>query len=84
MNRLDKLSKKLDLNVETISGIILYNHELNNFISKKQLKKIKLNIPIKSMKLVNKIAKEIKVDSDAVIGYILRDYINTLDNKKRL
>jgi len=75
MDRLQKISKKLKLNVEQLESIIVYNHELNNFIPKKELKKVALDLNLKSLKLVNKIAETLKVDKDAVIGYLLKEYI---------
>jgi energy-converting hydrogenase A subunit M len=84
MNQIKKLSKKLNLNDDVVKNIIVYNHELNNFIAKKKLKKVYLEFTIDSTNLIKNIAKTLKVDNDAVIGYLLREYVNTLDKKRKL
>jgi hypothetical protein len=73
MDKLQKLSKKLKLNKEVVEGIILYNHELNNFIPKKELKEVNFYLNSKSSTLITKVARALKVDEDAVIGYILKE-----------
>lgn len=71
----NKLAKKLDLGEDIVKRIILCNHKLNNFYTKKQLKTLNLNLDTRSYKLIDRIAKVLKVDRGAVISVALEDYI---------
>lgn len=75
MTKLQKISKKLNIPENEAKEIIVYNHELTNLISKNKLKEIELDLDMVSLKKINKIAKALKVDKDAVIGHMLEKSI---------
>jgi group I intron endonuclease len=56
--------------------IIVYNHWLKTTTSK--LSSVELNIDSKNMKFIQKLAKKLKVDKDAVIGYALLKHLERL------
>ena len=75
MTKLQKISKKLNIPEKEAERIIIYNHELNNLIPKSTLKEVELEIDMVSRKKIDKIAKALKVDKDAVIGHMLKNFI---------
>lgn len=72
MTRTKKRSKVLKLLEEDAKGIIVYNHELNNFYKQDEL--VNMTIDIKDKKTLNrlnKIAKCLKVSVSSVVCYTL-------------
>lgn len=83
--RKDKLLKAVEgtkLDKLDAQAIILYNHELNNFYKKGELKTVSLDFDMskkedrQSLKYLKSIAKKLKVDYDAVIGYAIIKYLS--------
>lgn len=72
---LSKKAKKLKLSKEFLSRLIVKNHELNHFIPTNKLKKIDIELDLKSIELVKKVSKELNIDFDAVINVLLEQYI---------
>ena len=79
--KLKDLSKKLGLNENQIMKIICYNHLLDNLFKKNEYKKIALNIELKSMKYIKKVAKTLKVADDAVINAALQNWLELKENE---
>lgn len=74
--RLAEISKKLGVNVEQVRDIIVQHHELEQLISKRDLRKIKFNMGLDSAKLVARVAKTLKVSEDAVVNSLLVKYLD--------
>ena len=75
---ISKHAKKAGISKEYAEKIILKHHSLKNFYTKKQLTSLKLDLDIPSWKLLNKIAKALKVDIDSVLGAALDDYLRSV------
>ena len=68
---LHKIVSKLPISLEEAKEIIIYDHILNNYIPKRQLKHVDVNLNMNTQKLLAKLAKALKVSEDAIIGHAL-------------
>lgn len=79
MEKISKLVQKTKLPEKTIRDIIVQHHALNNYYTDKQLKVMPIDFKTKeqkkSYKLIQKLAKILKVDDDAVLCVLVRQYI---------
>jgi hypothetical protein len=73
---------KAGINVDAALRIVAYQHELDNLMPKKMLKKVNFNMDLKSLQAIKKVSKALKVSNDAVIGSALIAYIEEEEKRK--
>jgi hypothetical protein len=67
-SRVEKAAKKAGVPLQEAIDMIVYDHELNFLIPKSKIKEIPLDLDLKTMRELRKIAKALNVSIDAVIG----------------
>ena len=73
-----KLQKLYDkYGKEQVERMIILDYDLNNFYSKKEVKIIDLDLSLSSLDLPKKMAKDLNISVDAVIGVALEEYVKT-------
>lgn len=81
--RLEAAAKKVNVDFEDAMSIVAYHHQINSgFFKAKELVNIPINADSKTVKFVNKIAKTLKVDADAVVAFFIVKYM--LENRNEV
>lgn len=81
--KLEQLSKKLNLNVECLKDIIVCNHELKYLHSSKSLKEVELKLDLDTIKRLNKIAKALKVNISSIVCVAMRNSIKKINETNK-
>ena len=79
---LTKACKRLHLDEDEAKEMIVAHHELESMLSKKEIKKVKfIDLPLRNIQWIKKVAKELKISEDAVIGGLLEFHLLSLNKK---
>jgi hypothetical protein len=70
-----KAAKKAGISTSQALDMIAYDHAMENLYPKNKLKKINVNFAGDTLKEINKIAKALRISTDAVIAVALIDYM---------
>jgi len=80
-NKIEPLAEKAGITLKDAQNMVLYEHNLKLY-KKSELVSLDLNLDSKSLELVNKLAKMLKVSTHAVIGIAILNHIDEKNKKK--
>jgi hypothetical protein len=72
-----RLSKKLKIAEDNVKDIMVYDHIINNIPDIKMLEQ-ELELDIENYEYIMKLAKTLHVSKDAVIGFLLTEYLESV------
>ena len=72
--KLERLVKQGHLNLEQTQRMIVKHHMLENHYKKNELVELDIDLVPQALRIVEKIAKKLKISTSAVMSVVISDY----------